>query len=262
MDDLNGPDVEIRPAATLILLRDTKVGYKDINYEIFMLRRNLNSDFIGGAFVFPGGGLLTDDSDETVLKRCRNFDFKHNDARFNLSSGSIAYFIAAVRETFEEAGILVGLCQHDNNVDFQTYRDQLNLKRIKFSEFLEIENLYLDLSEIVYFSHWTTPIGPPRRYSTRFFVTKVDPKFELSHDNGETVESRWINPKLALELSTAGEIEIIFPTFKNIEKLLSFGSSEELIQGLAQMQVISEVTPKIVLENEEFKILIPGDEGF
>lgn len=157
---------------------------------------------------------------------------------------------------------MVGLCQHDNNVDFQTYRDQLNLKRIKFSEFLEIENLYLDLSEIVYFSHWTTPIGPPRRYSTRFFVTKVDPKFELSHDNGETVESRWINPKLALELSTAGEIEIIFPTFKNIEKLLSFGSSEELIQGLAQMQVISEVTPKIVLENEEFKILIPGDEGF
>ncbi len=262
MNDLTGSDVEIRPASTLILLRDRPAGYKGIYYEIFMLKRNLNSDFIGGAFVFPGGGVMQSDFDEKFYTRCKNFSHGDNDLKFKVNSGSLAYFIAAIRETFEEAGILVGLCEHNKRIEFKKYRDMLNAKQISFLDFMEKEDIYLDLSKIVYFSHWTTPVGPPRRYSTRFFVTRVEPNFELSHDNGETVESRWINPALALELSEAGEIEIIFPTVKNICRLLNFSQSDDLLAGLMELSDIKEIVPRIDVNGNELKILIPGDEGY
>jgi 8-oxo-dGTP pyrophosphatase MutT (NUDIX family) len=255
--------IEIRPASTLILMRSTDRVVDNVEFEVFMLRRNLNSDFVGGAFVFPGGGVLADDFDEKILKRCINFSAEINDSKFKLErGGSIGYFVAAIRETFEEAGILVGLAEHNNNIDFDEYRSRLNSKEIKFSEFLESEDIYLDLSTVYYFSHWTTPVGPPRRYSTRFFVSAIDPKFELSHDNGETIEAKWINPKLALNLYEKGEFEIIFPTARNLEKLVVYKTRTEVVENVSKYDNILETVPRITADGDEIKILIPGDEGY
>jgi 8-oxo-dGTP pyrophosphatase MutT (NUDIX family) len=255
-----------RPAATVITVRDGADGY-----EILMLRRNLNSDFVGGAYVFPGGGV--DDSDASPAAQRLAFGLNDAEAsrRLGLDSGGLAYYIACLRELFEEAGLLI-VCDGDGEPVYisdddsvrrmAASRREVNAGDLDFIEMMQREGLRLDLRGLEYVAHWVTPVGPPRRFDTRFFVALTPPDQVATHDAGETVADQWIRPADALDAHARGELEMIFPTIRNLEAIAHLGSSREVLDYAKSLDDIVRVEPRIVTRNGEVQILLPGDDGY
>ena len=211
-----------RPAATLLLLREASGAP-----EVFMLQRTSKAAFLPGAFVFPGGALDPDDASERATQRVRGLDDVQASARMGLASGGLAYWVAAARECFEEAGILLAFDERNSPIGpqraetLEPFRKPLNDGTLPFSQFLEKENLYIHAQEIAYYSHWITAPGRARRFSTRFFVACAPAGQHGAHDRSETVHSVWISPREALERGARGEIELIFPTRSTLTDLAS-----------------------------------------
>lgn len=211
-----------RPAATLLLLREASGAP-----EVFMLQRTSKAAFLPGAFVFPGGALDADDASARATQRVRGLDDAQASARMGLASGGLAYWVAAARECFEEAGILLAFDARDRPVSpersaaLEHLRQPLNDGTLRFSSVLEEEDLYIHAQDIAYYSHWITAPGRPRRFSTRFFVACAPAGQDGAHDRSETVHSVWISPREALERGRRGEIDLIFPTRSTLTDLAS-----------------------------------------
>jgi glyoxylase-like metal-dependent hydrolase (beta-lactamase superfamily II)/8-oxo-dGTP pyrophosphatase MutT (NUDIX family) len=227
---LTTPRSEPRPAATILLLRETSSMP-----EVFMLQRTSKAAFLPGAFVFPGGALDADDASERALGRVRGLNDAQASARLGVPAGGLAYWVAAARECFEESGILLAWDEHGRPVDpsraaaLERLREPLNAGTLQFSELLERENLYVQAQEIAYYSHWITAPGRPRRFSTRFFVACAPAGQQGAHDRSETVHSVWVSPRDALERSRRKEIELIFPTRSTLEDLAPLRSPREIL---------------------------------
>lgn len=255
-----------RPAATVLTLREAANGY-----EILMLRRNLNSDFVGGAYVFPGGGVDPADASDRAEQRSVGMSDASCSRRLGLESGGLAYYVACLRELFEEGGILIACDDQGREVDItnRPLVDRLNRDRafvndgsLRFVELLEREGLYLDLRNIGYLAHWVTPVGPPRRYDTRFFVV-LSPEGQVAgHDEQETVASRWIRPLDALAMQARGELEMIFPTIRNLEIVAQFATSHEVLEYANALVEIPRIEPRMVERDGAVAILVPGDDGY
>lgn len=258
----------IRPAATVLLVRDGDAGL-----EVFMLRRNLNSDFVGGAYVFPGGGVDESDRTDPDLEAvCSGLDDATASARLGLDSGGLAYWVAAVRECFEEAGVLLARNASGEVIRFadpvvvdrfETARPQVYSGDLRIAALCAAESLTIALDDIVYLSHWITPHGPPRRFDTRFFVARMPPEQTPLHDGGETVASEWISVNGALERQRAGEFEMIFPTIKNLEDVARFATVDDLLDDVRARTTIPAILPQIRRRDDGgVDVLIPGDDGF
>ena len=136
--------------------------------------------------------------------------------------------MAAIRECFEEAGALLARIGNDElslsdpalNQRFQRHREAVYSGELTMVELCRKEGLHLNFDDLRYVSHWITPVGPPRRFDTRFFVARSPQGQRPAHDGGETVESCWISPTEAMELHEAGKFEMIMPTVANLEPLL------------------------------------------
>jgi len=255
-----------RPAATVITVRDGANGY-----EILMLRRNLNSDFVGGAYVFPGGRV--DATDGGARAEGLSFGLLDEDAsgRLGMDSGGLAYYIACLRELFEEAGLLV-VCTRDGAPirlnDEATIRRlaiarrAVNAGTLDFLEVLEREGLVLDLRGLEYVAHWVTPVGAPRRFDTRFFVALAPVDQVATHDAGETVADQWIRPLDALDAHGRGELEMILPTIRNLEAIAHLSSAQDVIDYARALRDVVRVEPRIVTSDGEVRILMPGDDGY
>jgi len=125
------------------------------------------------------------------------------------------------------------------------------------------EILTIALNDIIYFSHWVTPMGPTRRFDTRFFIARMPDDQEPLHDGGETIASVWISVDEALDRQRSGEFEMIFPTIKNLEDVAQFGSVDELMADVRARSSIPMIMPQIKRDDEGgFSILVPGDDGF
>jgi hypothetical protein len=118
------------------------------------------------------------------------------------------------------------------------------------------------MGDIYYFAHWITPVGPTRRYDTRFFVTAAPPEQHPAHDDRETIASVWINPADALARQQAGEFEMIFPTIKNLEAITRFDKAGDLLAAAAAIDNVVTVLPRVVRDAHGLRILLPGDEGY
>ncbi len=255
-----------RPAATVITLRDAPEGY-----EILMLRRNLNSDFVGGAYVFPGGGVDAADAGASGVRLALGLNDATASTRLGLEGGGLAYYIACLRELFEEAGLLVA-CDHDATpVHFSDEvtirrmarsRREVNDGSLGFVAMMERENLLLDLRGLEYVAHWITPVGPPRRFDTRFFVALAPEGQLATHDAGETVADQWVRPKDALEARRRGELDMILPTVSNLEAIADFSTSTQVLDYARSLTNIPCIEPRIVMNNGVVSILMPGDEGY
>lgn len=202
-----------RPAATAMVLRDGPDGL-----EVLMLRRNLDSIFVPGAHVFPGGAV--EEADHGPHPRA---DPEVDDAvasdRLGLDAGGLAFWIAAVRETFEEAGLLFA----DGPVQrAEPHRRAVDDGERSLADVCAAEGLRLRLGDLRYFGHWITPPGAPRRYTTRFFVAPVPPGQEPSHDDGEAVAHEWVRPSDALFRFDAGDWDLILPTERSLQALARF----------------------------------------
>ncbi len=257
----------IRDAATVMLLRDTADGM-----EVFMLRRNLNSDFVGGAYVFPGGAVDPADRDDPELDEiCVGRIESHANQSLGLDHGALAFWVAAIRECFEEAGVLlaqdstgefVSFAEADVAERFNEHRQAVDNGHKRLVEVCRAEGLALPLGDIHYFAHWITPKGPTRRYDTRFYVCRAPAEQTPLHDNRETVASLWVNPNEALAMHERGELDLILPTIKNLEAIGQFDRAEDLLAAAARVGAVPSIEPVIVRDPGGVRILLPGDEGY
>jgi len=253
----------VRPAATILTLRDAPDGF-----EVLMLRRNLNSDFVGGAYVFPGGGVDARDTSALARERTNGLSDEAASARLQLESGGLAYYVASVRELFEEAGLLL-VCDGSGKLlttseasarSLAKDRRALNAGELDFFELLEREDYYVHASALRYLAHWVTPVGPPRRYDTRFFVALAPSDQVAAHDEGETVAHQWLRPREALAAQARGEFEMIFPTIRNLEAIADFDRADEVLRYAEELKDIPRVEPRLIERNGTIVPVIPGDE--
>ena len=223
--DLNKVPSEPIPASTVLLLRD---GNNTV--EVFMIKRAAASNF-GNAWVFPGGKV---DTEDMISK------FSNQPVLFEKGIGDIeiSYLLAAIRECFEECGVLIAnrnsgeifIPQDEKEKKMlKKYQLQINNNEISFYNILNNLNLYPAINNLKYLSHWTTPTTEKKRYSTKFYLTALPNKQHAVHDGFEGVESLWISAKKALSLYQSGRFPIILPTIKSLEAISMYKSTNELL---------------------------------
>jgi 8-oxo-dGTP pyrophosphatase MutT (NUDIX family) len=242
-----------------------------------MLRRNLTSEFVAGVYVFPGGSVDPDDRGPAAEELCRGRTDAEASAILGIGSGGLAFWVAALRECFEEAGVLLaepvgpGAPGHGALLDtsdpevarrFALHRDALNEGTTGLLDVCRQEGLRLAADAVYYVSHWITPELAPRRYDTRFFITAAPPGQIASHDDGETIATIWVRPGEALARHAAGEIELLPPTIANLRSLERFGSTGEVMAWASQVTDVLTVLPIVLVEDGHVLVLRPGDEGY
>jgi 8-oxo-dGTP pyrophosphatase MutT (NUDIX family) len=244
-----------KDAATIMLLRDCDDG----GLEVFMVRRHAKSGFMGGAFVFPGGKLDEADMDEAALSRCvgrTREDAVRALGEANDAARAIGLYVAAVRETFEEAGVL--LADLDESVDLEDARQRIASGE-PFSTWLAARDVRLRLDMLEPWARWVTPSVEPRRYDTRFFVAVAPSGQVAAHDRHETVDAAWMTPREALERERNGEIQLPPPTQRNLELLGAHGSTREVIAAARAASHPPYVDPVFVDDAGTWILALPGD---
>jgi len=255
-----------------MLVRDAPTASGGTALEVLMVRRNLRSDFVGGAYVFPGGAVDPLDGGAEAEALSAGRSDPEASALLGVGSGGLAYWVAVVRETFEEAGLL--LARRENGPDllagdpeeearFAAARAAVNAGTRRFLDLCRDERLQLGVGDIHYFAHWITPRGAPRRYDTRFFVAAAPPGQVAAHDAGETIAEVWITPHDALAGHRAGEIEIIFPTIRSLQAIGRFATSAELLEAAARASsAVPTIEPRVVPDGNGMRIVLPGDPSY
>jgi len=242
------------PSATILMLRQRPSGL-----EVFMVVRHHQIDFASGALVFPGGKADPQDFDADLIP---HLDGADEDANMR------AIQVSAIREAFEECGILLaraegeqGLVDAARLLSLEDYRTTLHRGEVSLKEFVEKEQLRLACDQLVHFAHWVTPTMLPKRFDTHFFLA-VAPEDHLAvHDGHESVDSVWITPEEAIADAKAGRHTVIFPTLRNIEKL---GETNTVADALAAAEAS---TPVMVLPWTEKRedgnyLCIPPEAGY
>jgi 8-oxo-dGTP pyrophosphatase MutT (NUDIX family) len=227
---LNAPAAP-RPAATVVLMRDGPSGL-----EVLLLERHRDAGFAAGAYVFPGGVLEPEDVRAAPLLSIERLTADDAARRLALPSGdppAIAYYVAAVREAYEETAILLG----SPDASVGRYRDELLAGRLTFSDLLQRCACRVPAGDIAYFAHWITPERLPRRYDTRFFAARAPHDAEETVDGREIVEARWITPADAIGGYAAGSLPMILPTIRTLERLAAFADCHAALVALADAPV-------------------------
>lgn len=250
-----------RLAATVILVRDGEGGV-----EVFMEERHIRSDFVGGAYVFPGGAV--DPDDRVPEELCAGRTDRSASQLLGIEHGGLAYFVAAIRECFEEAGVLLAYDRSGALLDFgdaaqearfREWRDRLNASSATLLDLARAEGLRLATDRIHYWGHWITPEGQPRRYDTRFFLAEAPANQTATHDDWELTASAWVAPAEALERARRHEWMIIFPTLWNLRELARF---ERAAAASAWAAEESRPRPLFVPRVTGERVVLPGDDGY
>lgn len=215
-----------RPASTVLLLRDGAEGL-----EVFMVVRHHQIDFASGALVFPGGRVEAADA---VLAG---------------GDAQAAFRVAAVRETWEECGIL--LAQPGTPPPAQG----------DFATMLAARGLVPDAGGLAHFAHWITPLRVPKRFDTHFFLAAAPPDQVALHDGHEAVDSVWIRPLDALAAAEDGSRKIVFPTRMNLQKLARHDSVAEAFAVAAATPVVT-VMPQMRMTDAGRVLRIPIEAGY
>jgi 8-oxo-dGTP pyrophosphatase MutT (NUDIX family) len=268
--------VPVRDAATVMLLRDARDGAGEPAVEVCMLRRNLASEFVAGAYVFPGGAVDPGDAGPAMEARCLGRSDAEASAAVGVPSGGLALWVAALRECFEEAGVLVAHRRgHDGAAPrlldtsspaaaarFAGYRDGVNAGTTTLLDVCEAEDLILAVDHVHYVARWVTPELSPRRYDTRFFVTAAPADQVAHHDDGETIATLWVRPADALQRFEAGEIEMLPPTLSCLRSLAPHRTVAAALSWAASVTDIVTMLPIVLIEDGRVLILRPGDPGY
>jgi glyoxylase-like metal-dependent hydrolase (beta-lactamase superfamily II)/8-oxo-dGTP pyrophosphatase MutT (NUDIX family) len=215
----------------LILLRAGAGGL-----ETLMLQRTQGAAFLGGAHVFPGGSL---DAGDAAARRVVGLTDAQASQRLALASGGLAYYVAAIRECFEEAGVLLA-CDRNGNAVSAARAERLLALRDRFFEMLETEDLYVPAGALAYYGHWVTQPGRSRRFDTRFFVALAPQGQEGAHDATEHIHQLWTTPHNALERGKRGEIELVHATRQTLLELARFQEPRAAFEHAASLAEIPE----------------------
>lgn len=261
-------DIPVRPAATVMLVRDGEGGP-----EVFMLRRTLSAAFAGGQYVFPGGKVDGTDHAEELEAICDGLDDAEASARLGLESGGLAWIVAAIRESFEEAGVLLARRANESEMirfegdivgPMSEARDAIYNGTESLSELCARHDLRLVTDVIGFVSHWITPVGEGRRFDTRFLLARAPEVQEPLHDGGETIDSLWVRPQDALQLWEAGELQMFPPTVENLKWLSQFESADAALAGGEAMGIPQTILPRMKTDADGnvVGIAVPGDADY
>lgn len=248
-----------RASTSVVVARDGDDGL-----EVFMLERHLNSDFAGGAYVFPGGKL--DDADlasgfsELMDGWPGTLAGDMGEDDLDLARGLV---VCAIREVFEEAGILLARGSDGTPVRLGEAEELIEIRHsLQAGERDALEGtrrakVRFAADMLRFWTRWVTPIQSPRRYDTRFFVARMPHDQVPLHDDVEMTASVWITPREAVRQGLAGERSIIFPTRKMLESLLPYDSADALFEA-AVGRPNHPILPRIVIDNDgEPRIILP-----
>ncbi len=226
------PHPPANPAATVVLLRDTRAGP-----ESFLLRRNRSSGFVPGAYVFPGGRVDPGDADPALVAHALALP----------AEPDAGYWLAAVRETFEETGVLLAEFAggRPDAAALVHWRDALLEDRATLADALAALGARADLTGVVHFAHWITPLAEPRRFDTRFFAAACPAGTEAAPDAREMSAALWIRPGEALDRFRAGQLPMVFPTVHTLETLAAYDSVEHALAEL-RSRTVRPIMPRLV----------------
>jgi 8-oxo-dGTP pyrophosphatase MutT (NUDIX family) len=257
-----------RQSTTVILIREKSSK----EFEVFLVRRHDASAFMGGNYVYPGGAVDPADQSPDVLPFCRGLSPEETSEILGVSHSeeSVAYWIASIRELFEEAGILLGCGAEGEILSSLTqigqeklfhYRESLHRKALSLTHLAQQENFFLALDQLHYYAHWITPEARTIRFDTRFFVALHPSGQEACHDQRETTHGLWITPHQALEENLHGEVILSPPTLKTLEDLSRFRSIEDVLKSL-QGRKTSPIVPVFVKLPSEILNIFPWDPEY
>jgi 8-oxo-dGTP pyrophosphatase MutT (NUDIX family) len=244
-----------RDAATVVVLRE-----EDRGFSVFMVKRHAKSAFMGGAYVFPGGKLDAEDSAPEIIAKTSGL----SDAEAARALGepddvrrAIGLYVAAVRETFEEAGVL--LARDVDTSALASARADLE-GGAAFATVVDGLGATLDLTRLTPWTRWVTPVVEPRRYDARFFLARA-PRGQLAaHDQRETTDGAWLPPGEALAREERGEIQLPPPTMRSLEMLASFDDIDAALAD-ASSRTPPLVEPVFRDDDGKWSLLLPGAEG-
>jgi 8-oxo-dGTP pyrophosphatase MutT (NUDIX family) len=247
--------VVARPASTVLLARDGPTGL-----EVLMVTRHVASDFASGALVFPGGRVDAADGEAAALACCRPVT--------GVDAAAMAFRVAAVRETFEEAHVLLARPTGADRLLAAGELDALEQgltarlgRAPHFADIVAAGGIELATDLLLPFAHWITPVGPPKRFDTHFFLAPAPSDQIAAHDGREAVETIWIAPQKAIADSEARRVTLVFATRMNLAKL---GRSADVAAALAaaRRDTVVTVCPELV-ETPQGKLLrIPAAAGY
>lgn len=235
--------VEPTDAATVVLLREIEKSDGNRGIEVYITKRHQSLEFVGGFHVFPGGKMDRQDLEPGNLERCKGLS--PEDAQKILVNPlnplkSLAYWVTAIRELFEEAGILLAYNKEGELIDFKdkelrdkfsSFRRLIHGGKFTMGEMMVKEDLFYAVDNLLYLSHWITPKFSPRRFDTRFFIARLPEEQSPQHYEDEVTESSWIDPVVALLKWQMGEINMIMPTFTTLQSLTKFKTLTELFDA-------------------------------
>lgn len=248
-----------RPSSTVVLLRDAPLGP-----EVLLVLRHARSAF-GSTYVFPGG--VIEDDDHRVEHHCAGHGNESSDALLGVQGEGIAYFSAAIRELFEEAGVLLARSASGIWADTSALADdraQLNAANDGWLPFLKRHDLRLAADALHYFSFWVTPRGLPKRFTTRFFAAALPEGQEATHCGIELTDSRWVAPHQALKENARGQFALPQPTLVTMRALSQFSSISAVLDWTAEQRLsgVERVLPVFIHQDGEKRVLMPGDADY
>ncbi len=263
--------VKPKDAATVIILRQS---LRDPGaFDVLMVLRHMDSKFVPGSYVFPGGCLDQEDYSPDMESLCAGMDAKKAQAIFHDMSSSekaLGAWVAGIRETFEEVGLLMAyhrdkkLMSFDSDdvrSRFRSYREKLQTGEITLRTILLTEGLTLATDRLHYFSHWITPEFLPHRYDVRFFVAEAPANQEALHDGIELTRHVWLTPNKILEGFRRREFDMVVPTLVTIEELSRYKTIQEVIAS-ARKKKVNSILTVMIEENGEIVEYSPDGRVF
>jgi 8-oxo-dGTP pyrophosphatase MutT (NUDIX family) len=242
---------DIKPAATILLLRD------DPGLEVLMVKRHHQIDFASGALVFPGGKSHAGDHDPAWAEHAIGWE------RFDAEQRGLR--TAAIREAFEEAGILLGRDAAGAPIRGESASLEVRLKvdagELAFLDLVRELGVKIDLDALTVFARWITPPLTPKRFDTWFYAAAAPDDQVAACDGRETVDAEWIAPGEALRLAQAGERKVIFPTRMNLQLLAEAEGADDCVVR-AQARRLVTVEPQIQDRPGGKVLVLPPDAGY
>jgi glyoxylase-like metal-dependent hydrolase (beta-lactamase superfamily II)/8-oxo-dGTP pyrophosphatase MutT (NUDIX family) len=254
------PGAAVRQAATVVVLRRSDAGMQ----VLLMRRAPREGDIHSGACVFPGGLLDAADAEGSAL--CSGLDDALASAKLGLPSGGLAYWFAALRECFEEAGLLYAAAQDRSHLDaaqlalIATQRDALNRRELTMAAICTRFGIHLAAERIAYLDHWLTPPGVPKRYDTRFFVAEAPELQVATQDDHETDAQLWLTP--AEGLARRKELKLAPPTWKILELLQRLGDVNAVLAHARALTSVPCTMPRLASGSKGLRPVMPDEPAY
>ncbi|MBI5127893.1 MAG: NUDIX hydrolase [Rhodopseudomonas palustris] len=254
---MSGETSVARPASTILLLRDRADGF-----DVFMMVRHYQIEFASGALVFPGGSV--DAGDRDIIARPELYCCAEAEG-----DPALEFRIAAIRETFEESGILLArprgsdqLVAASRAAEIEAaHRTALCENKIGFAQILADSELVLALDLLVPYAHWITPEKLPKRFDTWFFLAEAPPEQLGMHDGKESTDSIWLSPREALDGGDSGRFTLPFPTTRNLIRLGKQPNVREALDDSRGRPVVT-VMPVMSRDGDKRMLRIPAEAGY